>query len=210
MEFFSSSCRFQKHSAFTFNETVGDKTILNLQKDFVKNYYYDTIPNCIKSLSDDEKFIINNELSVAFLHGIVTFPSAGISSPHLSGLFNLSSRKPGTGYLSLDPLLSKHSEIPKEKIDQILVWLKNNNHLYQDFEPLTLENYHFRINPECAPMGSSINIAIIPNEAGTTDKQGNVYIRLRNKDGNLSGKFIPLEEALVLSFPYYFQVVIYK
>ena len=37
-ERFKLFCRFQEHSAFTFCETVGDKTISILQKDFIKNY----------------------------------------------------------------------------------------------------------------------------------------------------------------------------
>lgn len=36
-----------------------------------------------------ENFLIDNELPLAFLHGIVSFPLLGISSLHLHGYFNL-------------------------------------------------------------------------------------------------------------------------
>ena len=114
-------------------------TIQPLSSQYLK-CCYDRLPACIKNLTGDERFLINNELSVAFLYGVITMPKGGIASPHLNGCFSFASRKPGTGYLSLDKLLREKNKIPKEKIQEILTWLQNNNPLYRDFVPLTYEN----------------------------------------------------------------------
>ena len=65
------------------------------QFDYLINCY-NNLPDCIKSLTGDERFLLNNELSIAYLYGVVNIPSPYISSPHLHGVFNLTSRKPNT------------------------------------------------------------------------------------------------------------------
>ena len=165
---------------------------------------YDNIPDCIKNLSGDERFLLNSELSVAYLYGVVTIPKGGISSPHLHGCFSFTSRRENTGYLSLEQSFS-NKNIPQEKLKNILEWLKNNNDLYRDFSPLTYENYEFRIDPNRITSSSVATSVIIPNNNNhSTDKTGNVYIRLKKQNGNEGGKYIPLEEALALCFPLLF------
>ena len=196
-------CKMDLFMSSTFSDNVLAKA--NFKKYEYLQQCFNHLPNCIKNLTGDERFLLNNELSVAHLYGVVTIPSAGISSPHLNGVFNLTSRKPNTGYLSLDSLLNKKNQIPTDKLNEILAWLKENNVLYQNFEPLTIENYNFRIDPTRAPSGNAINTVIIPNgNKATTDRNGNVYIRLKKNNDQTEGKFIPLEEALALSFPMLF------
>ena len=194
---------FDKLTDYMFWDFLLDLVDEEKHAEIIQNTW-DLLPQCIKKLTDDEKFLINNELSVAFLHGTVTFPLPGISSPHLHGYFNFSGRKPETGYLSLDNLLNRNNKIPKEKTKEVMDWLQHNNPLYKDFTPLTFENIHFRINPSSAPMGSAINMAMIPNTSGITNDGGDVFIRLKKQDGTLAGKFIPLEKALPLCFPILF------
>ena len=177
---------FDKLTDYMFWDFLLDLVDEEKHAEIIQNTW-DLLPQCIKKITEDEKFLINNELSVAFLHGTVTFPLPGISSPHLHGYFNFSGRKPETGYLSHDNLLNRNNKIPKEKAKEVMDWLQHNNPLYKDFTPLTFENIHFRINPSSAPMGSAINMAMIPNTSGITNGGGDVFIRLKKQDGTLAG-----------------------
>lgn len=60
-------------------------------------------------------------------------------------------------------------------------WSQHNNPLYKDCTPLMFENIHFGINPSSAPMGSAINMAMIPNTSGITNDEGEVFISLKSK-----------------------------
>ena len=134
---------------------------------------YNKLPDCIKNLTGDERFLINNELSVAFLYGVVTIPKGGISSPHLHGCFSFTSRRENTGYLSLGPSMLNNHNVQQEKIQEILNWLKQNNPLYKDFNPLTFENYEFRIDPNRNTSGSVATSVILPqNNVQSTDRNG--------------------------------------
>ena len=59
--------------------------------------YFSRLPDEIKHLPNDQRFTLNSELSVAFLHGTVNFPVPGVGSPHLRGTFHLAARRAGTG-----------------------------------------------------------------------------------------------------------------
>ena len=61
--------------------------------------YFRQIPQDIVNLPNDTRFLLNGQLSVAFVHGTVTFPVPGVASPHLRGIFRIGARQAGTGYL---------------------------------------------------------------------------------------------------------------
>ena len=54
------SCYFRDPAKRGFRDQLGD--------------YFDRLPPCIRELTPDEQFLANSDLSVAFLHGVVTFP----------------------------------------------------------------------------------------------------------------------------------------
>ena len=57
-------------------------------KKFVSSYeylnnYYNDIPNIFKNINGDDRLLLNNELSVAYLYGNVRIPVGGLGSPNL-------------------------------------------------------------------------------------------------------------------------------
>ena len=66
-------------------------------------------------------------------------------------------------------------------------WSQHNNPLYKDCTPFLFENIHFG-NPSSAPIGSAINMAMIPNASIITNDEGDFFIRLKKQDGTLAGK----------------------
>ena len=107
---------------------------------------------------------MNSHLSIAFLYGSVEITQAGIGSPHLRGTFSIHSRKSGTGYLNLDSILNSNKKTDIDKLQEINNWLKINNHLYKDCEPIDLNHYYTRIDPSNAPNNDVIGIAQVPND----------------------------------------------
>ena len=103
------------------------------------NNYFNEVPNIFKIINGDDRLILNNELSVAYLYGNIRIPVGG--SPHLEGIFTMSARRENTGYLSLDSILNSKKQINQNLLETILGWLKQNNPLYKDFTPLKYENY---------------------------------------------------------------------
>lgn len=172
---------------------------------------YDHMPSIFKNIDGDQRFIINSNISIAFLYGNVEIAKAGIGSPHLKGTFSMSARKHGTGYLNLDSILNSRSRNPPdiEKLKDIMNWLKLNNPLYADIAPLTTEFYTTRIEPAFAPRNEVIGIAQLPNEYIQSNSERNIDynkipISMADAEGNKVLKYVYLEEALSLCFPMLF------
>ena len=112
-----------------------------------------------KSLDGDQRFLINSNISLAFLYGNVKIEHGGIDSPHLHGTFSLSSRKEGTGYLNLDSILNNHKKPDMDTLNPILDWLKINNPLYAEIAYLDVNFFTIKINPAFSPNNDVIGIA---------------------------------------------------
>ena len=164
--------------------------------------YFDRLPSCIRELSNDEQFLANSDLSVAFLHGVVTFPVPGIASPHLHGQFLLGLRREGTGYLAVDSSRAA-CELGAEKWRHLLDWFKSNNSLYTDFTPLTYANLHMRLDSVHNP--AAVVTAELPGgHHDLTNENNDVLILLKKPDGSSERRYVPLETALGLCFPILF------
>ena len=160
------------------------------------NSFFQDLPPCLKSLTNDELFQVNSQLSVAFLFGTVTFPEPGIASPHLKGGFLLGLRANGTGYLTIDQ--ATPTPIARDKWHDILTWFRSHNPLYENVEPITPQNVDLRLDPVIH--SSAVAAAELPTPTRLTDGT-NVRIAIKNSDGTSRSKYVPLELALALTFP---------
>ena len=164
--------------------------------------YFDRLPACILGLTNDEQFIANMDLSVAFLHGVVTFPVPGIASPHLHGQFLLGLRREGTGYLAVDNSRAA-ADLGSDKWGSVLEWFRANNPLYNDFTPLSRDNLQLRIPDVHNP--SAVVAAELPTgHHDLTNATNDVLILLKNPDNSSERRYVPLETALGLCFPILF------
>ena len=149
---------------------------------------------------------MNSHLSVAFLYGNVEIANAGISSPHLKGTFSIHARKAGTGYLNLDSVLNSTKKPDMIKFQEIINWLKINNTLYKDAQPINLKQFYSRIDPTNAPNSDVIGIAQIPNDIA--EPQVKEYCKLPivlpDDNGNSTIKYFEVEDVLALCFPMLF------
>ena len=163
--------------------------------------HYANLLAFLRDLSNDECFKANADLSVAFLHGAVSFPTPGISSPHLTGSFLLGLRKANTGYLSVNCDCPAAVSIGQARWHDIVAWFRANNPLYSDVNPITPENLEFRLEAATATVAA---IQIPGSNPTLTDASGQVCLTVRNDDGTTSRKHLPLEVALALAFPILF------
>ena len=160
------------------------------------------LPDCIRSLTNDQLFRCNADLAVAFLHGSVSFPIPGIASPHLKGTFLLGLRREGTGYLSINSTRAS-SEIGNERWDELLRWFRENNDLYQDCTPFTPENVDIRLDPIIST-GTVLAVEVPGGHQNLTNERQDVFLIIRQADGSTRRKYVPLELALSLTFPLLF------
>ena len=156
------------------------------------------LPDCIRSLTNDQLFRCNADLAVAFLHGSVSFPIPGIASPHLKGTFLLGLRREGTGYLSINSTRAS-SEIGNERWDELLRWFRENNDLYQDCTPFTPENVDIRLDPIIST-GTVLAVEVPGGHQNLTNERQDVFLIIRQADGSTRRKYVPLELALSLTF----------
>ena len=175
-----------------------DKESRSFQRQMIS--FFDDRPDCLKCLTNDELFQANSQLSVAFLHGIVTIPLPGIASPHLKGGFLLGLRASGTGYLTIETPQTR-LPISAQKWHDILAWFKANNPLYENVEPITAENVDLRLDPFMKT--SAVAAAELPGASPLTDGT-NVRIAVKTANGSSTSKYVPLETALELTFPLLF------
>ena len=166
--------------------------------------YFRQIPQDIVNLPNDTRFLLNGQLSVAFVHGTVTFPVPGVASPHLRGIFRIGARQAGTGYLAIDtnPL---PNERDRELLRHLLSWFREHNPLYRDVDetPLTVESLRVRLDPQV--QGAAVVSARIDSEREPmSDFHNNVRIRLKDSQDKLTTTFVSLELALSMSFPLLF------
>ena len=166
------------------------------------SFYVQRIPPRIRHLGNDCRFLLNGQLSVAFLHGTVNFPIPGVASPHLHGVFRIGARQSGTGYLSIDT-----SPLPRqadqELLAELLAWFRMNNDLYKDFEPLTVDTLAVRLDPQV--QGAAVVSARLDTERQPmSDVHSNVRLLLKGPDDEITVKFVPLELALTMTFPLLF------
>ena len=164
--------------------------------------YVDRIPQEILRLNNDSRFLLNGQLSVAFLHGTVNFPVPGIASPHLRGVFRIGARQSGTGYLAIDT-----APLPRQTDQRLLLelanWFRANNELYNDFQPLTVETLAVRLDPHV--QGAAVVSARLDSDREPmSDAHCNVRIMIKGADGNMTATFVPLELALGMTFPLLF------
>ena len=157
--------------------------------------YHSNLPACLRDLDNDQLFRVNADLAVAFLHWTVSFPTAGIASPHLKGFFLLGLRKQNTGYLSVNCDCPAATEIGAERWH---AWYREHNELCQDFTPITSENVDLRLNTASTTVAA---IEIPGANPGLTDASGRVCLNVRNEDSTTTKKFLSLEHALALTFP---------
>ena len=167
---------------------------------------FDNLPEFMKSLDGDQRFLINSNLSMAFLYGNVEISRGGIGSPHLKGVFSMSARKEGTGYLNLDSILNSNQKPDIEKFQQVLNWIKGHNPLYKEIKPLKLNFYRTKIDPLISPKKDVIGIAQIPdNQANPNNVDFNkVPISIPDENGNNEKIYVEIEKALLLCFPMIF------
>ena len=164
--------------------------------------HFENLPECIRVLSNDERFVANSDLSLTFLHGVVTFPVSGVSSPHLHGQFLLGLRREGTGYLSIDASRACQT-IGNEKWAALLEWFRANHPMYADFTPLSRENFDIRLGTNNTV--AEVVAAEVPTAAhNLTNEKQEVLISLKNPDGSSERRYVSLESALSLSFPLLF------
>ena len=160
------------------------------------------LPDCIRSLDNDQMFSCNADLAVAFLHGAVSFPIPGIASPHLTGTFLLGLRREGTGYLSLNSTRSS-SMVGQERWNVLLRWFQENNELYSNCTPVTSANVDIRLDPMIST-GEVMAVEVPGANQNLTNERQDVYLTIRQPDGSTRRKYVPLELALALTFPLLF------
>lgn len=170
---------------------------------------YSNIPAFLLELDGDQRFLINSHLSIAFLYGNVEIARAGVGSPHLKGTFSISARRAGTGYLNLDSLLNSRKAPNKEKFEEVMEWMRNNNPLYAEISDLNVDFLTTRIEPAFAPRNEVIGIARLPDTACQTNDNGNtdynkIPISLPDNEGKSVIKYLSLEMVLALCFPMLF------
>ena len=164
--------------------------------------YYRQIPDVIRGLSMDQLFKANSDMSVAFLHGSVSFPTPGIASPHLKGRFLLGLRNANTGYLSLNCDCHAATTIGVQTWRELIDWYRENNQLYSELTPITCDNVDIRLASLCT---ATVVAAEVPGaHTCLTNEQGQVCLRIRNSDGHVSQRYLSLEAALALAFPLLF------
>ena len=170
--------------------------------------YFNRIPDFMKSLDGDQRYLINSNLSIAFLYGNVEITKGGIDSPHLKGVFSLSARKEGTGYLNLDSVLNSNRKPDINLFKQTIDWMKNNNPLYKEIKTLNVEFYRTKIDPLISPKKDVIGIAQIPINNEPTNVSNldfnKVQISIPNNDGKHEIIYVEIEKALLLCFPMIF------
>ena len=173
----------------------------NFRNEMIRRF--DTLPECIRVLSNDELFEANNDLSLTFLHGVVAFPINGVSSPHLHGQFLLGLRREGTGYLAIDASRAAHS-LGTDKWTSLLDWFRHNHPLYADFTPISRTNFDVRLGT--AGQTAEVVAAQLPSAPHIlTNEKNEVLIRMKGADGTESERrYVSLETALTLSFPVLF------
>ena len=141
--------------------------------------YFEVTPDMIKYLPNDSRFRLNNQLSVAFLHGTVNFLIPGVSSPHLCGIFHIAARVAGTGYLAID---SRGMPDTNDNLlmRDLLAWLHDNSPLYSDFVPLTSENVDVRLGPLLST-SAVVSAPLAARQIPTTDQYQRVRLRMRKR-----------------------------
>ena len=165
-------------------------------------------PDFLRTLSNDERFLFNNRLSICFLYGQVTYPIGGIASPHLQGVFSLQSRRTDTGYFLLDQESATPLEHPEEKLNVLFNWLKDNNPLYFNAsEPVDFSVFSVVSGRSNDLIGSVVNPYVrdrfLLNDR-PPDGALRVPVRFKKPDNETSTAWIPLELALGYTFPMLF------
>ena len=161
--------------------------------------YFSRLPDEIKHLPNDQRFVLNNHLSVAFLHGTVNFPVPGVASPHLRGTFHLAARRAGTGYLAIDNLPNPNDD---SIFQNLLAWFKNHNPLYSSFIPLTAQNIDLRLAPFAS--AAVVSVALPSNHEPMSDDALTVRLHIKEGETDPSVRHLPLELALPMCFPLLF------
>lgn len=179
---------------FTSDESVSFRQTLT--------NYYSQLPDEIRRLNNDELFSANADMSVAFLHGVVSYPTAGISSPHLKGSFLLGLRKSNTGYLALNCDCRAAEKLGASNWADLLAWFQANNDLYGDLTPVTSDNIDIRLGSLCT---ATVVAAEVPgHQGGLCNELGHVRLNVRQVDGTTVPRYLPLEAALAMAFPLLF------
>ena len=133
---------------------------------------YNSLPDVIKNLSDDERYKINKDLSISYLSGKVKIPTAGIASPHLQGTFHLEMRKENTGYMLIDQNIPQLSDI-ESQMKNVFKWLKENNHLYHNLdEPSVLSLFTVVVETN-TPM-QQIGLVVNPKKRSINNQNENI------------------------------------
>lgn len=161
--------------------------------------YFSRLPDEIKHLPNDQRFTLNSQLSVAFLHGTVNFPVPGVASPHLRGTFHLAARRARAGYLAIDNLPSPNDDTI---FQNLLAWFKNHNPLYASFVPLTEQNIDLRLAPLAS--ASVVSVSLPSNHEPMSDDSLTVCLHIKEGQAELSVRHLPLELALPMCFPLLF------
>ena len=172
-----------------------------------------TLPNCIKSLNNHQRYFVNMALSLAYIGAKVQIDRGGHSSPHMKGQFIAQVRQNNTGILSTENNTVR--DVSDEDFNRIKEWYYSNNHLYsQNPRDIDLDNFIVTqssstvicsISDRRVPQNTLANI-ILPE--GLTAQRINIehkYEVIVSKRSDPKQKiFMSLESALPLMFPVLF------
>ena len=172
-----------------------------------------TLPNCLKSLNNRQRYFVNMALSLAYIGAKVNIDRGGHSSPHLKGEFIAQVRQNGTGILSTDRNIVR--DVSDEEFQTIKNWFAENNILYVR-NPIELDLDQFveaqaqstvicSVVDRRAPQDVIANI-ILPEglvaSRKSIDLKHEVMVKKRS---NINDSiWMPLESALPLMFPVLF------
>ena len=172
------------------------------------SFAFSNLPDLFLNLTNDDRFLFNNQLSICFLYGQVTYPAGDIASPHLQGTFSLYSRKADTGYFVLDSTKISASENARQGLRSLFDWLKTNNPLYRDaLSPPDFSVFSIIADASDDFIGSVVNPYIRDHylrHSLRIDSSLRVPVRYENVQNDAQTVRIPLEPALGYTFPLLF------
>lgn len=171
------------------------------------------LPECLKKLSNRQRYFVNMALSLAYLGAKVFIDMGGHSSPHLKGQFLAQVRQDNTGILSTENNIVR--EVSDEEFNEIKEWFVHNNHLYSgNLVELDLDNFindYSKTSVLCSISDRRVPNNILANvilpsglSAIKTNLQHKYEVKVRKRRNPNEVIWMPLESALPLMFPVLF------